>query len=465
MSLLLLSLLPANAAVVNIGPGDDIVTLTSSLGADDEVIIAAGTYEIDTTMVWSGEGTQNEPITIRGEGEVIIRQTGSGTVARISDAAFLTVSGLTFENSQESYDANRSTGLEIRNSTDIAVRNNHFRHLGGTGVYVGGSDGNATERVVVERNHIEDLRDGTGIYVGCNDVTCTVLDSEIANNWVHDVSGTLLYLAHGVQNTQVVDNVAYQGGSWGIQTQSTTFGDSNIIERNVVWSVSSGIRVAGPSEVRNNLVFLCEGYGILSQNNGRDEFSDAHISHNTVYGTGDWGIRLEAWQDRSGMVLANNAVANTTGLAFDADIAEIEDHGYISGNVFSGLVDELEPGTGTFVPGGGEADFMDASNWDFYPTSSSVLLDSGDPSGEAYIPSDDFNTAPRDGANPTVGAYEWVTEGNPGWAIREAFKERELGDIGGEEIGGCCNKDPEAAEAGMLLMPFLLLWGLRRREE
>lgn len=463
--LVLLSALAANAATVNISPGDDIITLTSSLGPGDEVLIAAGTYEIDSSLTWSGAGTSSEPITIQGQGEVILRQTSGSSVVRIVDASFMTVSGLIIENSNDSYDTNRSTGIEVRNSSDISVRSVHIRHIGGTGIYVGGSDGIASERIVFERNHIEDLRDGTGIYVGCNDIACTVVDSSFANNWVHDVSGTLLYFANGVQGSELVDNVAYLGGSWGIQTQSTTFGDLNTVERNAVWSVASGIRAAGPANIRNNLVFLCEDYGILSETNGRDEFSDVHISHNTVYGTGTWGVRLEDWLDREGMVFANNAVANTAGRAFTADIAEIEDHGYISGNVFSGLVENLDPAGPAFIPGGGESDFIDAENWDFYPTSASMLLGSGDPDGEAYIPQEDFNTAPRDGGNPTVGAYQWVTEGNPGWAIREGFKQLELGDIGGENVGGCCNKDPGATEAGMLLLPWVALWGLRRRRE
>ncbi|MCO4744522.1 MAG: right-handed parallel beta-helix repeat-containing protein [Proteobacteria bacterium] len=468
-TLFLLALLPAaaHAATVNINPGDDIITLTSSLGPGDEVLIGAGTYDIEGTLVWSGAGTESEPIVIKAQGgEAIIRQTVGSTIVRIEDASFVEVQGLKFETTDDIYDANRVTGIDVQNSTDVTLRNNHLRHLGGTAIYVGGSTGEASERVTIEHNHIEDIRDGSGIYLGCNDVACTVHEVSVQNNWVHDGgTGTGIYLAHGAQGCSVEDNVVYQMASWGLQTQSTSFGDSNVIERNVFWSVSDGIRAAGPSEVRNNLVFLTDGYGIRVENNSRDEFSDVHVSHNTVYGTGDDGIRLDNWLDREGMVLANNVVANTAGRAFDADFAEVADHGFISGNVFSGLVENLEAGTGAYIPGGGESDFMDAENWDFYPTSASILLSAADPAGDAYIPSDDFNLVTRDGGAPTVGAYEWVTEGNPGWAIREAYKELTTVDVNGEEVGGCCNKDPEAAEAGLLMLPLVLLVGLRRREE
>lgn len=467
-TIFLLAMLPtlAKAAVIEINPGDDLRTLTSSLGPGDEVLISGGTYEVDGTLVWSGAGTESEPIVIRAQGgEAIIRATTGSTIARVIDASFVEVIGLRFEVTDDVYDASRNTGIEVHNSTDITIRNNHIQHIGGTGIHVFAGSGETSERVSVTHNQIEDLRDGTGIYVGCNDVSCTAHDMVVDNNWIHDLgTGTGIYLAHGAQGTEVVDNVVYQTGSWGLQTQSTSFGDSNVIERNVFWSINHGIRAAGPSEVRNNLVFLSDGYGILVENNSRDEYSDVHVSHNTVYGTVDWGIRLTGWLDRDGMVLANNVVANTSGYAFDADFAEVADHGYISGNVFSGLVTDVGAGTGAYIPGGGEADFTDAANWDFFPTSNALFLGNGDAAGDAFIPADDFNGATRDGANPTVGAYEWSSGGNPGWAIREAFKEFGL-TIRDEEVGGCCNKDPEAAEAGMLLMPLVLLFGLRRRRD
>ena len=246
----------ADAAILEISPGDDIVTLTSSLGPGDEVIIADGVYEIDSTLVWSGAGTESEPIIIRASGtNAVIRQTSGSTIASIRDASFLEVRGLRLESSDETYEANRSTGIEVRNSTDISIRNNTISHVGGTGIYVGADSGLTSERVDIVRNQVEDLRDGTGIYIGCNDVSCTVLDTVIDNNWVHELSnGTGIYLANGVQGSQVVDNVVYQTSSWGLQTLSTTFGPSNVIERNVFWSNDHGIRAAGASDVRNNVV-------------------------------------------------------------------------------------------------------------------------------------------------------------------------------------------------------------------
>ena len=165
------------------------------------------------------------------------------------------------------------------------------------------------------------------------------------------------------------------------------------------------------------------------------------------------------------MVFANNVGTNTDGRAFETDGETVSETAWIRGNVFSGLVNNLDPGSGAYVPGGGEGDYSSPDDWDFYPDANSVLLGAGDTSGEAYIPSEDFNGAPRDGANPTVGAYEWSTADNPGWVVSEGFKTPGFTGAGGEEVGGCCIRDANAPEAGLWGVPLLLLWSARRRRE
>ena len=81
----------------------------------------------------------------------------------------------------------------------------------------------------------------------------------------------------------------------------------------------------------------------------------------------------------------------------------------------------------------------------------------------ALVPQLDFNRAPRQGNAPDVGATAYVGEGNPGWAIREAFKETGYSAGAGEEVGGGCCGDKGKSEAGLLLLPMLGLGALRRR--
>ena len=116
-----------------------------------------------------------------------------------------------------------------------------------------------------------------------------------------------------------------------------------------------------------------------------------------------------------------------------------------------------------YVAGGGFDDFVDPEGWDLYPTGDSHLKDAADPSGDTWVPELDFKGAPRQGNAPDVGAYEYVGEGNPGWAIREAFKETGYSAGAGEEVGGGCCGDKGKSEAGLLLLPMLGLGALRRR--
>ena len=191
--------------------------------------------------------------------------------------------------------------------------------------------------------------------------------------------------------------------------------------------------------------------------------------------TGD-AVQLSDWFFRSGMVFTNNVLANPTGYGFDYDddFTEYDSTtNYISNNVVTGLVEGYDPllYPNWVLPGGGFADFVDVENWDFYPSSTALLINVADPSGQAWVPLTDFNGAPRDGAAPDVGAYEWDGEGNPGWTVQEGFKE--LGFEGGGDShdvgsGGCCGggKKQEVEEedaAALILLPFLTLGWVRRR--
>ena len=62
-----------------------------------------------------------------------------------------------------------------------------------------------------------------------------------------------------------------------------------------------------------------------------------------------------------------------------------------------------------------------------------------------------------------MGAYEYVGEGNPGWAIREGFKEPGYKATVGEEVGGGCCGDKGESEAGLLWLPVLGIGALKRR--
>ena len=453
------------AASVTLNPGDDVASLTSALGPGDEIVFANGIYEIPATIQWSGEGTKNDPITLRANepGRAVLEFVGeSGRIAEIHNSSFITVEGLVFQGG-EGWEDIRQGGLRIGNSTNITIQDCEFTQLGGTVMYL--SEDNA--RIALTGNHIHDTHTSSMLYVGCADGTCWTSESSFTGNLVHDLAGTDDYaviLEAGSQGWDVSDNVFYNLGFRGIVTHSTELGDPIVIEGNALWSVTDlAIYVRGSSTIRNNVIFN-SGSGIYAADPEWETYTDVVITHNTVVDTEGWGMRVYDWTGAMGMVLANNVVSNPTGYAFHTDEGDWDDENMISANVFSGLVQNLEPLKDHYIPGAGERDFIDAPAWDFYPSSTSTLLGSADPSAEAWVPPIDFNHAERDGAAPDVGAYERSTGDNPGWAIQEGFKVPGVDEEPiSEEVGGCGCNDDSLVQNAWMIVGLLPLLGLRRR--
>jgi hypothetical protein len=465
-TILLLSSL-AGAASLDVYPGDDIVTLTESLTAGSEVVFHAGTYTLESSLYWTGEGTAQAPIVLRAaDGEAPVIEIADGSyLARVEAASWVTIQGLSFQGAA-GWEESSLGGLQILGSNNVTLSDCEISQVVSTGIYVAYDSSN----ISITGNHIHDVASSTAVYVGHSDASYFVLDSEISYNWIHDIGDEYdyaIYLAAGTQGATVQHNVIYNINTYGVRLDSTELGDRNTLEGNVIWNVRDmGIDAAGPALVRNNLVFNVDGYGIYARNNGYDTLADLVISFNTVANTGDWGVVLNDWAGREGMVFANNAVSNPIGWGVYGDDEHTDEGNYISGNVVTGLVEGFADRAGAIVAGGGFDDFSDAENWDFYPVSGSHLVNTADPSSEAWVPQVDFNGAPREGDTPDVGAYEYDGASNPGWAIREGFKDLSLEAGSGDQVtgGGCCGKNDEAAEAGLFLLPGLLFGaGLRRR--
>lgn len=458
----------AFAASVTVNPGDDLNTLTSSLIPGDVVTFNEGVYELTSNLSVVGEGTEDAHISfVAASGATpVLKNLETGYVFEVRDSSYIDIRGLIFEG-RDTWEEDGGEGLILSNSSFITVENCAIRNVRGTLLSLRG-DGNNLE---IRDNLLEFSSNGHGIYAGCGDGSCWLSGSTIANNLIHDLSSVdaryAIVLDNGSQDNRIDDNVVYNSTGHGIRVESTQFGDPNWIEGNAVWNgEGNGIEVLGAARVRNNVVFQMGGYGIRSSNHENDDLADTVITFNTIALTGDWAVRLEDWSDKPDMVFANNVVANITGRGFDYDSEDwTETDNRILGNVMSGFVDGVDVALfpDWYVPGAGVADFTDVESWDFYPTTSSTLLGTADPAGESWVPTTDFNGAPRNGEFPTVGAYEWAGDGNPGWIIQEGFKSAELSrDLGGDLGGGCCKGKEDGSEA-FLLLP-LLAFGLRRRK-
>lgn len=455
----------AIAADVTLSPGDDVATLTAALQPGDEVVFTEGTYTLGGTVTWTGLGTASAPIVLRGEGDVTLELTTGWAIAHVTGSTFLSIENLTFASAAGNSES--GSGLVIEDSSDITVKGVEVGPVNGTALYLSGNNA----RITVQDTHLHDTW-GNGVYAGCGDASCWTEDSTLTRLWVHDVAEDRagIELEPGCQGVTLSDSVVYRVGGYGILTDSTEYGDRNTIEGNAVWEIASaGIYARGSALVRNNLVFNASGNGILLTDGDRGTAADTVVSFNTVADTADVAVEVHDWAGYTGMVLANNVIANPTGRALYFDELGYDDTTYISHNVVTGLVEGLADtyvGADTpFLDGAGYHDFVDAEAWDFYPEAGATIIDAADPSAGTFVPATDFNGAPRDGASPDAGAYEYDGAGNPGWALQEGFKDVGAYAARAPEVqGGCCS-DSTGTETGGGAAAFvgLVALGWRRR--
>ena len=466
----------AHAASVTVSPGDDLNALTSSLIAGDVVTFTAGTYELEGSLQWSGLGSEVSPISfVAANGaEVILRNNGGGYVVNISDAEYIVVRDLQLEGGGK-IEENGPSGLRVVNSANVTVENCVVRNVMGPALRV---DGNGSGHEF-RNNELGPSLDSSGVVVGVNNASSWTQDSLFSQNLVHDVAGAGFYFYPASQGNIVEHNVVFRAEGDGIAVTDTRFGAQNVIRGNAIWQVGDdGLDISGSALVQSNVVFETGDEGIVANNIDSETLYDTQISHNTVVRTDGWAAQLIDWYNAPDMVFAKNALSNATGRSLSYyDLLSNQDpedpppndtENYLANNVVTGLIEGFDPlvRPDWIIEGGGVGDFVDIDNFDFYPAPGSELLNAGTPNGAAYIPAEDFNGSPRNGAAPDAGAYEFDAPGNPGWLIQEDFKE--LGDVGrrnSQQISrGCCQGDDAGAGSQALLFaPLLALGALARR--
>ena len=480
LALLVLGFAPAaaQAGTYNVRPGDDLANLLSGLQPGDEVIFAEGTYEVTAPLVIADlDGDAATPTRLRAETKnrpVLQLAAGDdGTYASailsLTNTKGVELEGLVLRGIDAYEDEGDYYGLRVADSTEVHLQDVEISQTVRSGLRLDGLN----SLISAEKLHIHDQPTGSAIRVGCSDATCFTAGLTLRLSQIHDIGpdGYAIELYHGSQGALIEDSVFYDLEGRGLYFGSTEAGEINVAERNAVWNVAGhAILVEGGARLRNNIVFNIGEGGLLTRDPGRSTFGNIVMSHNTVVNTGGWAADLLGWIDAPDMVLANNALCNPLGYGVliestAATGVDIATPGYVSQNIGCGLMSGPDPLEPEVLPGGGYTDFVNEEIWEFYPTETSTLIDSADPTGEAWIPETDFNGVQREGDAPDVGAYEWDGEVNPGWAIQENFKDltlREPDALEGAVSSGCCSDQGE--KAGLLLLfPALLHLGRRRR--
>lgn len=435
-----ISIVFAANQVIDLRPGDNFEKAVEALEAGDTLIVHEGTYSGVGRIGITVQGTEAQPVIIRsaeGEGRPLITRPAGKRVQNtinIEGATYLTIQGL--EITGNGGDAVRVNGPTCHHIVlqDLLIHD----------VDVGINTKNNSHNFIIRGNHIYDtgFNNGTGegMYIGCHKGDCSLSDSIIENNLIHDTlpgttQGDGIEIKVNSQNILIRNNVIYNRPYPGIFVYGG--GAENIVEGNVVWGCLEGIAAVSDAVVRNNIVFDNE-FGFVSNHHAAvPVMENTTLVNNTLYNNGT-GILLR-WNDASNMKLANNAIYSQGQVAIDS-YSCITEHEVVA-NVTLGEIKNL-PSCSTenkrFKSGrSADQDFIDVSGRDFWPTTSSPLIAAADVSLQPHT---DFNDNLRV-LSAEVGAYAYDgRSSNPGWPISETFK------------------DPVVSEATTVVSPKAGLW-------
>jgi hypothetical protein len=405
--------------IIDLNPGESFEKAVESLQAGDTLIVHSGTYSGTGRISIAVRGTIDQPVVIKradGESRPLITRPDNKVVQNtinIEGSSYLTIQGL--EITGNGGDAIR---VNEQPSDHIILQNLLIHHID-----VGINTKNNSHDFIIRNNHIHhtgiDQGTGEGMYIGCHDGSCSLSDSIIEHNLIHDVlpgttQGDGIEIKVNSQNIVIRNNVIYNRPFPGIFVYGG--GVSNIVEGNVVWNSLEGIAAVSDAVVRNNILFDNETGLISFHHAAVAVVENTSFVNNTLYNN-DIGALLR-WNDASNMVFANNAVYSPGKLAIDASTASQ----IVSSNVTQGDISDFSdnPDPNRFRPGRSAGlDFNNPANNDFWPTADSPLIASAN---ATYIPNQDFNEQVRQ-FPADIGAYQRADQiTNPGWALAATFK-------------------------------------------
>ncbi len=412
-AVLLLTALPSlsHAADISIFDGDSFESAVENLNPGDTLTVHAGTYSDSGRISIRVKGTAAMPVVIQaapGARPLITRLGGSvQNTINIEGAEHLTIRGLEIT-------GNGGDGINMSGNPSYITLEDLVIH----DISVGVNFRSSMHNITVRGNHIYNTNDtGEGMYVGCNYATCVVRDSLIENNWIHDTlnadQGDGIEIKRGSHSNVIRNNVIHDTNWPCVLLYGTEGNPRNIVEGNVMWNCGeSGMQIAADTVIRNNIILDGPGYAFVSQPHQGVNPENLEIVHNTFMG--DSGcLRLNDWNNKSGIVFANNAVYCNSGNYSIGGVSGAA----ISGNVMLPAPPSL-PSSGYAAGRNRSDDFIDVDNRDVYPSSDSPLIGAGD---ATYVETEDFNGTSRMGA-ADAGAYGWSGPTNPGWAVGPGFK-------------------------------------------
>lgn len=436
--------LPAQAAIVEVGPTDDVEGAINAAMPGDEIVLADGEYTLTERFSFAIAGAEGMPIIIRaadGAQPHLHRPNADQNIIDIDGATWVEIRGIEFSGG--------SAGIRISAADHLTIEDCEVHDTGDVAIRANDS-GQTYESLHIIHNHIHDTNDtGEGMYLGCNNDDCRLANGVIERNYVHHTNGPSIVQGDGIElkegsyNTVIRDNVIHDTNYPCILTYSAAGnGPPNVVERNVLWSCGDhGIQSAADATIRNNIILSAGVDGIAMQQHQSGSPQNLVVAHNTIVKATNNAISLR--NAVGAVTIANNALYAQSGMAVflgPGDTSMLT----LAGNVGAGGV---TGGMAGYVDGDIANDLIDghyggAPPIDVFPAMGGALVGAGDP---AHVVDDDFNTTPRGGV-ADVGAYVYDPAGNPGWPLAEEFKE--FPDDGGGTTGGDATGGDETGPNG-----------------
>lgn len=363
--------------ITTVQNGARLASTVNSLRAGDRLWIGEGIWTFAPAFEVSLQGTSDAPIWIEaraGHQVIITRADARQNVINVGSPSkgpsrFLCLRGLELKGG--------SAGLRLHQCRDVWIDGCEIHHTGEAGLT---ANTHNTDKLYITNNHVHHTAGyGEGMYLGANNGAVVMSRSVIAANHVHHCSGHQgdgIEIKQGSWGNWIVGNTVHHTQYPSLLVYGTGGRAVNVIESNILYgSEAVVLQVQGEALVRNNLV-MGGAIGFHSHDH-QGQTVNLQLVHNSIVVEG-LGADLSSWNDRDGMVFANNAVYSKEGRAVVAE------HGVqgvaVAGNVVFGSV-QGAPATG-FSSGRGLGDFRglswDGSLRDPRPGKASALREKGD---------------------------------------------------------------------------------------
>ena len=387
--------------------GERLAQAIGRLEPGDRLEIAPGKYSIAKKFNLDLQGTAEYPIWIVGAGSegpvVITRPDHQQNVLNLGEnqlTEYVCLRNLELTGG--------STLIRFYRCRHLWLDHCHLHHSGAEGITTNSRD---TSHFFITGNHFHHFQSpnatGEAMYLGGNHSVAKMTYSVIANNHVHDCGGKQgdgIELKQGSHHNWIVGNHVHDTQYPCIIVYGTDGEGINQVERNFCYRSGDNVmQVQGEAIVKNNILLSANGAGLSSADH-QGKTSDLQVIHNTIVSQ-QRGVNLTSWNQRRGMIFANNAIYTDGGEAirFPGGSEGVE----IAGNVVVGRVSGVSRG---FSLGEGLEDFIDltwdSAKRDVRPSATSPLLKAG---VSQHSVEADFLGAKRNGV-PTSGA---ISEAGP----------------------------------------------------